>query len=476
MELDMTKGRPLPVILRFTLPLIIGNVFQQLYNMADTIIVGRYVGAGALAAVGSTGTIMFLLTGFSQGITAGFTILSSQRYGAGDEKGVKRSIANGVLLSVLAAFVLTVMSLLAMKPVLRLMNTPEDIFTDAYTYIMIISAGLAANVFYNLFSACLRAVGNSQVPLFFLVFSACLNVGLDLLFIIGFDMGVSGAAWATNLAQGVSAVLCVIYILMKVPVLTPVKEQWKLNWKDSRYQLAMGIPMAFQFAITASGTMIMQSAINLFGSEAVAAYTAAGKLQSLVTQGMVAMGQTMATYGGQNFGKGNIPRIRAGVRAALLAEFVYSIAAGVLACAILEPSLGLFFAGDVDTAAMMPWARTYIHMCVLFFLPLCTIFIFRNIMQGCGYGFLPMMGGVSELVARLVVAVAAMHTLSYKLACFCDPAAWVAAGLFTGISYLYVMRDIEKKLGTDRRNDADRTEERRFFGSNRNIRRKGEIV
>lgn len=448
MELDMTKGRPLPVILKFTLPLIIGNIFQQLYNMADTIIVGRYVGAGALAAVGSTGTIMFLITGFAQGITAGFTILTSQKYGAGDEKGVKRSVANGILLSFFVILLLTSASLFSMKSLLRLMNTPDDIFVDAYTYIMVISAGLAANVFYNLFSSYLRAVGNSQVPLFFLVFSACLNVGLDLIFIIGFHMGVSGAAWATNLAQGVSAALCLIYILIKVPVLTPMREQWKLKWKESRYQLAMGIPMAFQFAITASGTMIMQSAINLFGSEAVAAYTAAGKLQNLVMQGMVAMGQTMATYGGQNFGKGDVLRIRAGVRAALFAEFIYSAAAGAFVCVILEPSLKLFFAGDVDSAVMLPWAKTYIYMCAMFFLPLCTIFIFRNIMQGCGYGFLPMMGGVSELAARLITATAAMRALSYRLACFCDPAAWVAAGLFTGISYLFVMKDIEKRVGT----------------------------
>lgn len=446
MELDMTKGKPLPVILKFTLPLIIGNVFQQLYNMADTIIVGRYVGAGALAAVGSTGTIMFLLTGFSQGMTSGFTILTSQRYGAKDENGVKRSVANGILLGILTTLVLTLASLITMKPLLKLMNTPNDIFTDAYAYITVISIGLAANIFYNLFSACLRAVGNSQVPLFFLVFSACLNVGLDLLFIVNFKMGVVGAAWATNLAQAISAVLCLIYIFSKVPVLTPEKKHWRLHHSDSRNQLTMGIPMAFQFAITASGTMIMQSAINLFGSEAVAAYTAAGKLQNLVTQGMVAMGQTMSAYGGQNFGKGDTARIRAGVRAALLAEFVYSIAAAILMRIILKPSIGLFFSGDVDITAMLPWATTYTNICTLFFIPLCTIFIFRNIMQGCGYGLLPMLGGVSEMLARLAVAAAAMKILSYPLACFCDPAAWVAAAVFTGVSYLYVIADVEKRL------------------------------
>ena len=343
MQLDMTKGRPLPVILRFTIPLVIGNVFQQLYNMADTIIVGRYVGAGALAAVGSTGTIMFLTTGFAQGITAGFSILTAQRYGANDARGVKRSVANGILLSVIAAIIMTVFCVCIMNPLLHLMNTPADIFRDAYTYIMGISIGLTANIFYNLFSSYLRAVGNSQVPLFFLIFSACLNVGLDLLFIIRGGMGVAGAAWATNLSQAISAVLCVGYIWVKVPSLKPDREHWKIHGNDTRNQLAAGIPMAFQFAITASGTMIMQSAINLFGSVAVAAYTAAAKLQSLVIQGMIAMGQTMATYGGQNYGSGDVKRIKSGVRSALLAEFVYSVAAAALMCALLKPCLGLFF-------------------------------------------------------------------------------------------------------------------------------------
>lgn len=346
----------------------------------------------------------------------------------------------------IAAIIMTVFCVCIMNPLLHLMNTPADIFRDAYTYIMGISIGLTANIFYNLFSSYLRAVGNSQVPLFFLIFSACLNVGLDLLFIIRGGMGVAGAAWATNLSQAISAVLCVGYIWVKVPSLKPDREHWKIHGNDTRNQLAAGIPMAFQFAITASGTMIMQSAINLFGSVAVAAYTAAAKLQSLVIQGMIAMGQTMATYGGQNYGSGDVKRIKSGVRSALLAEFVYSVAAAALMCALLKPCLGLFFTGDVDLGAMMPWAKTYCYMTAVFFLPLCTIFIFRNIMQGCGYGFLPMMGGVSELIARLLVSMAAIQLLSYPLACFADPAAWIAAALFTGISYLFVIKKIEKEL------------------------------
>lgn len=447
MEQDMTKGSPFKVLIMFTLPLAIGNIFQQLYNMADTIIVGRYVGADALAAVGSTGTVMFLLNGFAQGITAGFAVLTSQRYGAKKTEGVKQSVSNGILLSVISAVFFTAASILFMKPLLHLMNTPENIFADAYCYISLISLGMVANVFYNLFSAYLRAVGNSKMPLFFLVLSACLNVVLDLVFIINFQMGVAGAAWATNLSQAISAVLCAVYIYKKVPSLVPEKRHWRIHRGDTRFQLATGIPMALQFAITSSGTMVMQSAINLFGSEAVAAYTAAGKIHSLLTQGMVAMGQTMAVYSGQNYGKGDAARIRQGVRAALVIEVIYSLVSAVIVYSALEPSLGLFFSGEVDLTAMMPWARTYITICTLFYVPLCTIFIFRNTMQGCGYGFLPMMGGVVELVARLAVAVVAMNIHSYWLACACDPAAWVGAGVFTGVSYLYVMNKVQKSLG-----------------------------
>lgn len=219
MEQDMTRGNPLSVIFMFTLPLAVGNIFQQLYNMADTIIVGRFVGADALAAVGSTGTIMFLLNGFAQGITAGFSVLTAQRFGAGKKEGVKESVTNGVLLSIIGAILFTVLSCRIMNPLLHLMNTPDDIFDKAYTYIILISLGMIANVFYNLLSSYLRAVGNSKAPLFFLVFSACLNVGLDLFFIVVLKTGVAGAAWATNLSQGVSAVLCAGYIFLKVPAL-----------------------------------------------------------------------------------------------------------------------------------------------------------------------------------------------------------------------------------------------------------------
>ncbi len=446
MELDMTRGKALPLLLQFTLPLFIGNVFQQLYNMADTIIVGRFVGAGALAAVGSTGTIMFLLIGFAQGITSGFSVLTAQRYGAGDTDAVRRSVANGILLSVIIAVLLTTVSLITIRPILTIMNTPSDIYTDALTYIQIICIGLTANLFYNLFSSYLRAIGNSKMPLVFLVISAGLNIVLDLVFIILGHMGVAGAAWATNLSQAISSVLCLFYIYRKTPVLTPTRSHWHLNGSDTKNQLNIGIPMALQFAITASGAMFMQSAINLFGSLAVAAFTAASKISNLVTQGMIALGQTMATYAGQNFGRGELGRIQQGVHAALKIAVIYSLAAMVVFFLLLPVLLGVFFSGDVSTAELLPWAKTYVYECIIFFIPLSTIFIFRNVMQGCGFGLLPMLGGVAELLARVIVAFIAIRIHSYPLACFCDPAAWIAASAFTGIAYLYVMRSLKRRM------------------------------
>ena len=447
MEQDMTQGKPLSIILKFTLPLLVGNIFQQFYNMADTIIVGRFVGANALAAVGSTGTVMFLIIGFAQGITAGFTILTSQRYGAKDEKAVRASVANGILLSVLVTILITVVGLSTMKPLLLLMNTPEDIFADAYTYSMLICSGVVACIFYNLFSSLLRAIGNSKVPLFFPCIFRLSECGArsapDPLLPYGCGRCCN---WQPIFHRAFLSVLCLIYIYKNVPVLCPERTQWRLSASDTAYQMRMGIPMALQFSITASGAMVMQAAINLFGSVAVAAFTAASKVQSLVTQGMMSMGQTMASYGGQNYGKGDYHRLEKGVRSALLISVIYSLLAAATVGLFLRPLLSLFFSGDIDIASLMPWAKTYIYMCAVFYIPLSTIFIFRNIMQGCGYSFLPMMGGVAELFARMITALIAMKLVSFPLACFCDPAAWVGAALFTGFSWLSVKKKLRASL------------------------------
>lgn len=445
MQKDMTRGPIVPIILHFLFPMFVGNVFQQLYNMADMIIVGRYVGAGALAAVGSTGTLMFLVLGFALGITAGFGILTSQRFGAKDEAGVRRSVANGTLLALLLSAAMTLLSTAAVPWLLDLLNTPADIMEDARAYITIIFQGLFTNVFYNMASVFLRSVGNSKAPLFFLVFSACLNVGLDLLCIIQFHMGVAGAALATVVSQGISVLLCILYIVQKVPVLVPWREDWKLYAHETREQLRMGVPMALQFSITASGIMIAQAAINLFGSTAAAAYTAASKVSMLLTQGCLSMGQTIATYAGQNFGKGDLGRIREGVKKGLRMMALYSLLAAVVLHYLLPFLTGFFFSGDVDAAALLPWARTYGDIAMWFYLPLSMIFIYRNAMQGVGYALAPTLCGVIELAARGLTALVGMKTHSYAISAACDPMAWLAAGIFGWCAWQWVMRDLERR-------------------------------
>ena len=441
----LTEGRPLKIILKFMLPLLIGNVFQQFYNMVDTIIVGKFVGASALAAVGSTGTIMFLVLGIANGMATGFTVLTSQKFGAGQYDETRETVANGILLSAIVIVVLTALSLIFMHPILRLMNTPEDIYQDAYSYISVICMGIAALVAYNLFSAFLRAIGNSRIPLYSLIFSALLNIVLDVVFIVNFHMGVAGAAWATNISQGIAAVLCVVYIIHKEPVLTPSKKMWRLNGQYSRLQLYIGVPMALQFGITASGTMIMQSAINIYGSVAVAGFTAASKVQNLLTQGMMSIGQTMTSYSGQNFGKGDLGRVEAGVKDAMKIMTVYSVAAGLLVVLALPYFMRLFFSGDVSIDTLLPWARVYIYDCVFAYIPLSTIFIFRNSMQGCGYGMTAMSLGIVEFFTRLIAALVSIRIGSYALAVGSDPLAWLTAGIVSVILFIRVMNDLKRK-------------------------------
>ena len=329
-QTDMTAGSPFKIILNFTIPIFIGNVFQQFYNMADTIIVGKFVGTGALAAVGSVGTIVFLIIGFLQGLTAGFSVLTAQRFGAGDMKNMRKSVGTACVLSVIITVIMTAGSMLGMKRLLEFMNTPEDIFADAYAYIMIICGGIAATVLYNLLSGILRALGDSKTPLYFLILSALLNVGLDLFFIIVFHMGVAGAAYATVISQGVSGIGCLIYIVKKVPLLKMQAEDFRPEGYLVKMEMAVGIPMALQYSITAIGTMMVQSSLNLLGSLSVAAFTAANKIESVVTQAYVALGTTMATYCAQNIGAGDIKRIRRGFKSATIMGSVYYRSGGYL--------------------------------------------------------------------------------------------------------------------------------------------------
>lgn len=453
-QYDMTTGNPMKIIFNFTLPIFIGNVFQQFYNMADAVIVGKFVGNRALAAVGSTGTIMFLIYGFVVGMTAGFTVLTAQKFGAGDMPAMRRTVAGASVLSLIVGLILTAAFMLFMRPWLVLMHTPEDIFADAYAYIMIISAGILAQMLYNLLASILRALGNSRVPLYFLILSALLNIVLDLVLIIVFHMGAAGAAAATVISQGVSGVLCLVYIMKKVPLLHMTKEDWHLSGNLLGTQIRIGIPMALQYSITAVGTMMVQSSLNILGSTQVAAYTAAGKIEQVVTQAYVAMGTTMATYGAQNMGAGDISRIRQGFKASTIIGVVYAVVSAVLVIAVGKYMTYLFVSEDVTL--IMDSVDIYLRCVGIFFIPLAIVNIYRNGIQGLGYGLLPMLAGVAELVGRGVAAVIAAGQKSYLGVCLASPAAWVLASALLIVMYYYVVKIDLKKIFPDKYSENEK--------------------
>ena len=440
----MTAGNPTKIILDFTFPIFIGNVFQQFYNMADTVIVGKFVGTKALAAVGSTGTIMFLILGFVLGMTAGFTVLTAQKFGAGDMKAMRQTVGGAAVLSILVTIVLTAGSMLFMKPLLHFMHTPADIFDDAYSYIMIICAGIAAQMLYNLLASVLRALGNSKVPLYFLILSALLNIVLDLVLIIVFHLGAPGAAYATVISQGVSGVLCLVYIVKKIPILHLEREDWKPKAHLLKIQLGIGIPTALQYSITAIGTMMVQTSLNLLGSGLVAAFTAASKIEQVVTQAYVALGTTMATYCAQNIGAGKVQRIRSGFRSATIMSFVYAVISGILIMTVGKYMTYLFVSGDV--AEIMASVDIYLKCVGIFFIPLAVVNLYRNGIQGMGYGILPMMAGVAELVGRGIVAVIAAGKRSYVGVCLASPIAWIFAAALLIVMYFYIMKHDMKKF------------------------------
>ena len=412
--------------------------------MADAVIVGKFVGTKALAAVGSTGTIMFLIYGFVVGMTAGFTVLTAQKFGAGDLPAMRRTVAGASILSLIIGLILTAAFMLLMEPWLHLMNTPSDIYADAYSYIMIISGGILAQMLYNLLASILRALGNSKVPLYFLIFSALLNIALDLFFIIVFHMGAAGAAIATIISQGVSGLLCLVYIIKKVPILHMTREDWHPEGALLKRQMQIGIPMALQYSITAIGTMMVQSSLNILGSTLVAAFTAASKIEQVVTQAYVALGTTIATYGAQNMGAGNIPRIRKGFRSSTIIGIVYSFAAAALVMTVGKYMSYLFVSEDV--ALIIDSVDIYLKCVGAFFIPLTIVNIYRNGIQGLGYGLLPMMAGVAELIGRGVVAVIASRQHSYLGVCLASPAAWVLAAALLLVMYFYIVKFDLKKI------------------------------
>lgn len=443
---DMTVGSPVKLIIRFMIPMCLGNIFQQFYNIADSMVAGQFIGVDALAAIGSTGSLMFFVTGWLNGLSSGFAIMVSQWFGAKRYDRMRHYVAMSVYLAVLFAVGMTIVLEVANEPILRLMNSPQELMGDIKAYMSVIYGGMIVTAAYNALAAFLRALGDSRSPLYFLIISAAINVGLDIVFIVYFKMGVVGCGYATVIAQGISAALCFLYIVKRFPILHLKKEDFRISPASMRRLLALGIPMGLQFSITAIGTIIVQGAVNIYGAVYMAGFSAAGKIQNIIVTVFTAFGATIATYVGQNRGAGKMQRVRTGVRYTQVMIFIWSVLIMVL----------MFFCGkymtylfvDPSETAVIQASVTYFHTVFWAYPFLGSIFLYRNTLQGMGYGMVPMLGGVFELAARTGIVLAVAGKASFAGVCLSDPAAWLAALVPIVPYYFYKIR--REKLSAGR--------------------------
>lgn len=440
----MTSGSTMKLILGFAVPLLMGMLFQQVYSLVDTIIVGRFLGVSALAAVGATGSINFLIIGFCQGICNGFALPVAQRFGAKDYDGLRKYVGNSALLAVLFGGAITLITVIACRPILQLMQTPSDIIDLSYNYIVVIFAGIPAIMLYNILSAYLRSLGDSVTPVIFLVISAGLNIGLDLLFIVTFKWGVFGAAFATVLSQAVSGILCLILIIKKFDILRLKRDDWKLDWDYTRYLLIMGLPMGLQYSITAIGSVILQSSVNTLGSTAVASMTAGSRISMFVVCPFDALGSTMATFGGQNVGAGRLDRLGRGLRSAVTLGAIYSALILVVLIFFGRDLILLFV--NASEVTVIAQAKQFLVTNAAFYLMLALVNIVRFLIQGMGFSGFAVFAGVFEMVARALVGLVFVPIFGFIAACFASPLAWIFADCFLIPAFFHCRKKLQSAM------------------------------
>ena len=438
---DLTHGRPLRLVTGFALPLLFGVLFQQLYNFVDTAVVGRYLGADMLGAVVATGSVNFLIVGFCLGICSGFSVPVSQRFGAGDLSEMRRFVMNGVYLAGVFGVIMGVTTAVLCPQILRLMNTPEELMPYSCAYIRVIFAVIPVTMVYNMAAGILRALGDSRTPVIFLIGAALINVGLDLLFILRFNMGVAGAAWATGISQLFSGVGCVAVLVKKFTLLRPEGDEKRISPRHMKTLAGVGLPMGLQFSITAIGTVVVQAAVNALGTASVSAVAAGTKLSMLFTCVYDALSSTMATFAGQNLGAGRPDRINRGLGAACLLGSVYSVAATAVLFLFGESLITLFV--DAGETAVIEKAMIYLRFNSALYLPLMAVNVFRLAIQGMGYTRVAMVAGVLEMAARSVVALLMVPLYGYSAVCAANPAAWVAADLFLIPCYFELLKKVK---------------------------------
>lgn len=444
MTKDLTTGSPLKLIITFTFPAFLGMLFQQFYNVVDTIIVGKLLGIGPLAGVGATGSLNFMVLGFCMGICNGFAIPIAQKFGAGDQVELRKFVANSLWLVAIIALVLTVPVCVYCRPILRVMNTPEDVFEYAYQYIFIIFLGIPAALLYNILAAILRSLGDSKTPVLFLALSSVLNIGLDIISIKLWGMGVDGTALATVISQGVSGVICFFYMKKRFTVLQMSREERRPDGAKMKRLCYMGIPMGLQYSITAIGSLVIQATMNGFGSVAVAGATAANRINGFLTCPIEALGASMAPYVGQNLGAGKLDRVSRGVIDASLCGFVSSGVLYVIIWLYGAQLTGIFL--DAPDPAVTAYAVEFLRIVGAGYCLLTLVNVVRFSIQGLGFSVLAILSGVMEMIARCFAGLVIAPHIGFAAVAMGHPLAWLFADIFLIPAFLLCRKKVASAL------------------------------
>lgn len=440
MTKDMTSGNPLKLIIGFAIPMFLGMLFQQFYSMVDTVIVGKFLGVGPLAGVGSTSSLNFLVIGFCTGVCNGFAIPVSQMFGAKRDSELRRFVANSAWLCVIFSVVITTAIVACCRPLLTLMHTPEDIFEYAYVYIVIIFLGIPTTFLYNVTAAIIRSLGDSHSPVVFLAIASGINIVLDIVFIVAFHMGVEGPALATVISQGISGLLSLFYMKKKFEILRISKEEWKMRGSYMKTLCYMGIPMGLQYSVTAIGTLVIQAAINGFGSMTVAGVTAAQRINAFISCPIEAIGATMAPYSGQNMGAGKLDRVGKGLRDASLLGFVISAVLFVFVL-LTGKQLSLLFLDTAD-AQVVAYSYRFLVFTAAGYCLLVLVNTVRFTIQGMGFSVFAITSGVLEMIARSLAGLVVVPLIGYTGICLAHPMAWIFADAFLIPAFFYCKKKI----------------------------------
>lgn len=440
---DMTNGSPSKHILGFAVPMLFGMLFQQFYNLVDTIIVGKTLGVEALAGVGATGSINFMIIGFCMGVCNGFVIPVAQCFGAKKPADLRKYVFNGYICSIVFAIVLTLASVIFCRRILIIMNTPADIIDHAYNYIVVIFIGIPTVFLYNMVSGVIRSLGDSKTPVVFLVLSSIINVVLDFFLILVCKMGVAGAGWATVTSQLISGLTCLIYMYKKYDILKGDKSERVLDRRFITNLCMNGVPMGLQYSITAIGSTILQAAVNTLGSTYVAAMTAGSKMFNFTCCPFDALGSTMATYAGQNVGAAKIKRLGQGVRSAMIIGSVYSVLS-LIALYFTTDYIALLFVNASETT-IIALTRQFILASACFYIPLTGVNVVRFCIQGMGFSVFAISAGILEMIGRAFAAIILIPNIGLMGACLASPIAWIAADAFLFPAFIHCAKKLNAR-------------------------------